>query len=244
VFTYSSLYQGDVLVLGTTPASPPIPSPLPHGVSTAAKWLQHVRSVNPPSSSASLPSDSIDRSSRNALNSMDACKQNAHTVDERSPLKILSGDGGTAGPEGRNRAVESDHGIDVNKGEKEGEGERGGGGAVLIPAVHGSSSKDKDRDKDIDTNIASAPHTAPALPTATPTPTPTAPTGYHRGVPADSDSPCRRCERHPLQGGKHHHCHPRGRLCREDGTCCRTSSLFISTVIRSFCLLNYFILKF
>jgi hypothetical protein len=176
VFTYSSLYQGDVLVLGTTPASPPIPSPLPHGVSTAAKWLQHVRSVNPPSSSASLPSDSIDRSSRNALNSMDACKQNAHTVDERSPLKILSGDGGTAGPEGRNRAVESDHGIDVNKGEKEGEGERGGGGAVLIPAVHGSSSKDKDRDKDIDTNIASAPHTAPALPTATPTPTPTAPT--------------------------------------------------------------------
>ena len=176
MFTYSSLYQGDVLVLGTTPASPPIPSPLPHGVSTAAKWLQHVRSVNPPSSSASLPSESIDRSSHNVLNSMDTCKQNAHTVGDRTPFKSLSGDGGTAGPEGRNRAVESDHGIDVNKGEKDvgGEGERGGGGggAVLIPAVHGSSSKDKD--KDIDTNTASAPHTAPALPT--PTPTPTAPT--------------------------------------------------------------------
>ena len=171
VFTYSSLYQGDVLVLGTTPASPPIPSPLPHGVSTAAKWLQHVRSVNPPSSSASLPSDSIDRSSHNALNSMDTCKQDPHTVGERSPFKSLSVDGGTAGPEGRNRAVESDHGIDVNKGEKDGggEGERGGGGggAALIPAVHGSSSKDKD--KDIDTNIASAPHTAPAPPTATAT---------------------------------------------------------------------------
>jgi hypothetical protein len=158
---YSSLfiYQGDVLVLGTAPASPPIPSPLPHGISTAAKWLQYVRSLHAASTSASLPADSVDRSSHNAPNDTDASKPTVHTAGERPPFKSLSEGGVGGGTEGSREEGRIDKdGEEVfdrekgsvaaadglGEGEKEGEKEGEGDAASPAPAVHGTDGKDTD----------------------------------------------------------------------------------------------------
>jgi hypothetical protein len=142
-----------VLVLGTAPASPPIPSPLPHGISTAAKWLQYVRSLHPASvsSSASLSAGSVDRSSHNAHSDADTRKHTAHAAGEISPFKSLSEDGLGVGTEGGSSEAERGIDKDMNKVLRE---DKGGGGGVHgekeveaanpTPALHGTDGKDTD----------------------------------------------------------------------------------------------------
>jgi hypothetical protein len=150
-----------VLVLGTAPASPPIPSPLPHGISTAAKWLQYVRSLHPSSvsTSASQSAGSVDRSSHNAHSDTDNRKHTAHSAGERSPFRSLSEDGVGVGTEGGSSETEGGIYKGMNKvlggdkgsgggvhGEKQGEGEGEGEveAANSVSALHGSDGKDTD----------------------------------------------------------------------------------------------------